>query len=51
MIFSSLSSVPRAKRLETISDKKNDTERDIKNTLENIALFLNMMKSVTEEMD
>lgn len=51
MIFSSLSYVPRAKRLETISNKENDMEMDSKNTRENTALFLNIMKSVTEEMD
>lgn len=41
----------RAKGLETIFNKKNDVGMDIKNTHENIALFLNIIKSVTEKMD
>ena len=51
MIFLSLSCVPTPKRLETISNKKNHMEIEIKNTHENMALLLNIINSVTEEMD
>ena len=41
----------RARELETISNKINDLGMNIKNTPENIALCLNIVKSVIEKID